>query len=314
MREAVRSSARWLVFPLILGGTIAAAIYLLPVLGTPITLLLTQGTAVIAIIVGEHVLPFRRRWNRSHGDLGTDVLHAIVSGVGTTQVVRPLVQAGGVVLAGALSRAIGLPWWPSDGPLVLQLGLALVVAELPQYWLHRWQHEHEWLWRFHAVHHSAPRLYWLNAARFHPLDLGLLYAVGYAPLVVLGCPETVILLFTLFDAVFGMLQHCNIDVRLGPLNRIFSMAEPHRWHHSRAIDEANTNYGSNLIVWDLLFGTFFLPRDRRPLAEIGIAALPGFPTRYGEQLAAPFRWRRVVRESAAPPARAPGADAELLVS
>ena len=32
-------------------------------------------------------------------------------------------------------------------------------------------HEVPWLWRFHATHHSAPRLYWLNAGRFHPLDL-----------------------------------------------------------------------------------------------------------------------------------------------
>ena len=27
------------------------------------------------------------------------------------------------------------------------------------------------MWRVHAAHHSAPRLYWLNATRFHPFDL-----------------------------------------------------------------------------------------------------------------------------------------------
>ena len=94
----------------------------------------------------------------------------------------------------------------------------------------------------------------------------------------------------MFDAVFGMLQHANIDVRLGPLNRIFSMAEPHRWHHSRTLAEANSNYGSNLIVWDLVFGTFFLPSDREAPREIGIADLPRFPTGYLAQLATPFRW------------------------
>jgi sterol desaturase/sphingolipid hydroxylase (fatty acid hydroxylase superfamily) len=293
--------AAWLVFPAILGGAIALAIALLPLLGPPMALLATQPFVVLAIVVCEHVFPFRRDWNRSHGDLGTDILHALVSGIGATQLLRPLVQAAGVVVAGALSRAIGLSLWPTDSHLLLQLALALVVAELPQYWLHRWQHEHDWLWRFHSVHHSAPRLYWLNAARFHPVDLGLLYAVGYLPLAVLGCPEAVIMLFTLFDATFGMLQHCNIDVRLGPLNRIFSMAEPHRWHHSRVLEEANSNYGSNLIVWDLAFGTFFLPGERRPPAEIGIAGLASFPTRYVEQLAAPFRWRRVAGQAALPP-------------
>jgi sterol desaturase/sphingolipid hydroxylase (fatty acid hydroxylase superfamily) len=193
--------------------------------------------------------------------------------------------------------------------LVAQLALALVVAELPQYWLHRWQHEREALWRFHAVHHSAPRLYWLNAARFHPVDLFLLYAVGYVPLVALGCPELVIALFLLFDAVFGMLQHSNIDVRLGPLNYVFSMAEPHRWHHSRVLDEANSNYGSNLIVWDLVFGTFFLPSDRQAPGNIGIGDLPRFPSAYPAQLAAPFRWQSVKRE-AGPPAAPPSSREE----
>jgi sterol desaturase/sphingolipid hydroxylase (fatty acid hydroxylase superfamily) len=202
------------------------------------------------------------------------------------------------VAAGALSRALGMTLWPTGWPYLVQLGLAFAIAEFPQYWVHRWQHEHDALWRFHATHHSAPRLYFLNAARFHPLDLGLLYFVGYLPLIALGCPEETIMLFALFDAVFGMLQHCNIDVRLGWGNRLFSMAEVHRWHHSRTVREANTNYGSNLMVWDLVFGTFFLPADREPPVAIGIADMPDFPTTYLAQLASPFRWRRLARTPA----------------
>lgn len=294
------SSAQWLAFPLILAGALAAAIGLEPRLGAPAALVAAEIAGVLAIVYCERRWPYLPQWSRSHGDVRTDFLHALVSGIGTTQLARLLVQAGGVALAGALSRAFGAQLWPTNWPLLGQLTLALLVAEFGQYWLHRWQHEHDALWRFHAVHHSAPRLYWLNAGRFHPVDLGLLYVFGYLPLVALGCPELVIMLFTVFDAVFGMLQHCNIDVRLGPLNRIFSMAEPHRWHHSRTLAEANTNYGSNLIVWDHVFGTFFLPRDRRPPSAIGIANMPAFPPAYLAQLAAPFRWRRVKREAAEP--------------
>jgi ornithine lipid hydroxylase len=296
-----RHWARWLPFPLILGGSITVAIWLAPRIGAPAALVGAEIAGVLAIAWSERRLPFRPQWNRSHGDIGTDLMHAFVSGIGTTQLASTAVQAGGIVVAGALSRTVGAPLWPVEWPLLGQLALALLIAEFGQYWLHRWQHERDMLWRFHAVHHSAPRLYWLNAARFHPVDLGLLYVFGYLPLVALGCPETVIMLFAVFDAVFGMLQHCNIDVRLGPLNWIFSMAEPHRWHHSRTIDEANTNYGSNLIVWDHVFGTFFLPRDRQPPAGIGIANMPAFPGAYWAQLAAPFRWQSV-KEAAAEPA------------
>jgi len=289
----VRTIASRLIFPLVLFGSLALAIAWMPSMGIFRAVLAVQILAIVVIVVLERVFPYRGEWNRSHGDFGVDAIHAVVSGIGTTQLARPLIQLAGAGLAATLSNALGMTLWPTGLPLLLQLAIALVIAEFPQYWLHRWQHEHDALWRFHAVHHSAPRLYWLNAARFHPLDLGLLYVVGYVPLVVLGCPPEVVLLFGLFDAVFGMLQHCNIDVRLGPLNRIFSMAEPHRWHHSRTLVEANTNYGSNLIIWDLVFGTFFLPADREPPANIGIAELPDFPTTYLAQIAAPFRWRRI---------------------
>ena len=188
-----RSNAQWLAFPLILGGALAVAIALDPLIGAPAALGAAEIAGVLAIVWGEWRWPYLSQWSRSHGDVRTDFLHALGSGIGTTQLVRVLVQAGGVALAGALSRAFGAHLWPATWPLLGQLALALVIAEFGQYWLHRWQHERDALWRFHAVHHSAPRLYWLNAARFHPVDLGLLYIFGYLPLVALGCPETVIM-------------------------------------------------------------------------------------------------------------------------
>lgn len=279
-----------LLFVLILAGALCGAWALVPALGLVGALIAAELAAALAILLAERRWPFRRAWLRSHGDVGTDLAHVLVSGLGMTQLMRVLVQAGGVALAAWLTTALGSPLWPASWPLPAQLALALVVAELPQYWLHRWQHEHDWLWRFHAVHHSAPRLYWLNAARFHPVDIGLLYLLGYLPLIALGAPPPVIMLFTLFDAVFGMLQHANLDYRLGPLNRVLSAAEPHRWHHSRTLAEANTNYGSNLMVWDLAFGTYFLPRRRQPPVDIGLADLPAFPQTWAAQLAAPLRW------------------------
>jgi sterol desaturase/sphingolipid hydroxylase (fatty acid hydroxylase superfamily) len=124
--------------------------------------------------------------------------------------------------------------------------------------------------------HSAPRLYWLNAARFHPIDIALLYIVGYVPLVGLGCPEAGnhalrVIRCRLRDAAAQ-------QYRCAPRTAhwIFSMAEPHRWHHSRTLEEANTNYGSNLMIWDVAFGTFFLPGEREPPQNIGIANMPDF--------------------------------------
>ena len=84
---------------------------------------------------------------------------------------------------------------------------------------------------------------------------------------------------------------------IGPLNWIFSITELHRWHHLKHGHGANHNYGVNLIVWDVIFGTRWLPDDRDPPEAIGIEALPAFPMGYWANLASPFRSQSVVSES-----------------
>lgn len=306
MSHAVASR---LIFPAIVGGTIAVAIVAAPLVGPPLAFVAAKLAAVAAIAIAERRLPHRLAWNHPHGDLATDVAHGAISGVVVTALLRLVVQAGGIALAGALSRQFGAALWPTQWPLVIQLALAGVVSEFFQYWGHRLQHEHLLLWRPHAVHHSAPRLYWLNSTRSHPLDLGLIYIVGYIPLIALGASEAVIMLFTLFDPLLGMLQHANIAMRLGPLNYVFSAAETHRWHHSREAAEAKSNYGSILMVWDVVFGTYYLPGGRAP-AAVGLGGMPDFPQTFLGQMAAPFRWRRLTpapvaerSTASAPPSR-----------
>ena len=75
-----------------------------------------------------------------------------------------------------------------------------------------------------------------------------------------------LLLYTVWVSVHGLFQHCNVRLRLGPLNYIFSMCELHRWHHSLKLEEANSNYGNNILFWDLVFdtnlkGPFFLAQS-----------------------------------------------------
>jgi sterol desaturase/sphingolipid hydroxylase (fatty acid hydroxylase superfamily) len=209
---------------------------------------------------------------------------------------RSLVAGFGVFVAGWLGARFGLSLWPHGWPLVAQLLLAWVVVEFFAYWPHRWLHEVPWLWRLHATHHSAERLYWLNATRAHPLEHVFRSAFGLLPLALAGAGPELLVLSVLSDAVIGFFQHANVDIRLGPLDYVFSAAPVHRWHHSRVREEADRNFGDSFIFWDLVFGTYYHPKDRE-VGTIGIAGLDAFPRRFLAQLASPFRWREIVRES-----------------
>ena len=167
----------------------------------------------------------------------------------------------------------------------------LVLGDLCYYWFHRLSHENGLVWRVHAAHHSAPRLYWLNATRFHPLDLFALITCQTAPLILLGAGPPTLLAYGLFTGAYGQLQHCNVAVRTGPLRFLFATPEIHRWHHSTDPREGNNNYGAVLSTWDLLFGTFFYPGDRAFTGPVGLHDLPNFPRGYLGQLLSPIRWR-----------------------
>jgi sterol desaturase/sphingolipid hydroxylase (fatty acid hydroxylase superfamily) len=286
-------------FPVVMTGGVAFAIALMQSGVDPLfALIAAQIPSVATVIVLERLVPYHEEWNRSHGDLLVDAKHIVTITV-FNAAIDPLLRGAGLLVAAWISLQFSLTLWPESWPLLVQLALALVFVELWQYWVHRWQHEVPFLWRFHALHHSAPRLYWLNAARFHPLDLafnGIGVSVGLAAL---GAGVPVLALWLLVSAVHGIFQHANIPVRIGPLNWIFSMAELHRWHHSRRVRESNTNYGQTLSIWDTVFGTRYLPKDREPPRDIGLTGLDAYPMTWWAQEIAPLRWAEIEEASAA---------------
>jgi len=284
-----------LTLPAMLTASLAGAVSLMSHgVGAAAATGLCIAASYVPIALLERLVPYDREWSHSKGDLGLDVAWFTTNSILNRLLEPPILAA--MVLGGAwLGAFVGTGLWPVNLPLLAQLVLALVIAEWVEYWVHRLMHENELLWRFHALHHSAPRLYWLNAVRFHPVDTLALGIGKLVPLALLGAPASVLGLVNVFSAVHGSVKHANIPARIGPLNWVFSMAELHRWHHSPLREEANHNYGGNLILWDVVFGTRFLPADRRPPSEVGLAPAPDYPRypmNYFGQLLAPLRWKR----------------------
>lgn len=270
---------------------LATALGLPPAANPPLLLLLGIFSFYPTVAILELLSPYRAEWNRDHGDTRTDALYLLLSGPSASLLFEATLRGAAVGAAAWLTTRLGFSLWPAGWPAVAQLFLAIFVAEFGHYWFHRVSHENAWVWRLHATHHSAPRLYWLNATRFHPLDLFGLLACQTVPLILVGATPRALLMYSLFAAVYGQLQHANVRLRTGPLDWLFATPGLHRFHHSTDPRIGNANYGAILIGWDLAFRSFLRPGAGAFTGPVGIAAMPHFPRGWLAQLASPFRWR-----------------------
>ena len=205
--------AQWSVFPAFLFAT-PLAIYLMLQAGYSVVV----ATYLVIVAVGilfhlfEHLMPYRRHWNQTQGDLANDVVSGTVAYIIMPVFLKPLYIA---LLAGAtawLAAQAGGSLWPSDWPLAAQLVLMLLLGDAGRYWSHRLAHELPLLWRFHAVHHSATRLWWWNATRQHPVDKVWFTFTEMLFPVLLGANGEVLALYLGVTAVCGFSQHCNPKV------------------------------------------------------------------------------------------------------
>jgi sterol desaturase/sphingolipid hydroxylase (fatty acid hydroxylase superfamily) len=158
-------------------------------------------------------------------------------------------------------------------PLGVRFPASLIVGEIGYYWGHRWSHEIPFLWRFHAVHHSAEELDWLVNTRAHPVDLVFTRLCGFVPMYVLGLVrpgggslDVVTSLVILTGTMWGFFIHSNLRWRFGPLEWLFSTPAFHHWHHTSEAP-LNRNFAPMLPWVDRIFGTYYQPAE--------------WPSRYG---------------------------------
>jgi sterol desaturase/sphingolipid hydroxylase (fatty acid hydroxylase superfamily) len=156
--------------------------------------------------------------------------------------------------------------WVSRQPLVLQALELIVLGDFLGYWSHRAFHTFSRLWRIHAVHHSSTEVDWLSSVRVHPLNDALQNVVVATPLFLIGFTPGVLAAYVPLLTLYAIALHANVSWTYGPLRYVVTSPTFHRWHHSSQPEAINKNFAGLLPLWDLIFGTLYLPKGLRPEA------------------------------------------------
>ena len=260
---------------------IAAAPLLLATAGTAVALAIQGGWnrelllagillfTLVYLIILERLIPLEPTWRVRREDAWPDLAH-----LGLVNAFSGVGAVAALAIAVRIHEAADLEstFW-RDVPIAVQAVVAMIVGEFLPYWYHRLSHgNRRFLWRVHAIHHITPRLNCLKGSWMHPLNTFLNAFTKLLPVLVLGFSEDTLVVVSVFSLVIGYLSHANVDARTGFLDYLIATPHIHHFHHSVRPEEAH-NYGTNVMLWDLLFGTWF--NAHRRVGEVGVAASPG---------------------------------------
>lgn len=278
----MRSALKIAYAPAMLLGLNGAAVWIVSTGADRLWLLPLLLGGIATSFAVERLIPYESTWNQDRGDSGRDLIYAFAyeASVYLSVALVPLLTL--------LSPSNGL--WPANWPVWSQLLFAIIVADIGITLCHYASHRSDWLWRFHAPHHSVKRMYGFNGLIKHPVHQTLETVAGTTPLLLLGMPTDIGLLLGFAITIQLLLQHSNADMRIGPLRYILALAPLHRFHHQKWAGIGDVNFGLFTNFWDHLLGTAVYDPDKRfTSADLGIGKQPDFPVGYVGQLLAPFR-------------------------
>jgi len=240
-----------------------------------VTLAAKTGAFIALLIALEFLYPLDARWRMTlRTFFGRDIKYFLAGGLTGAATNYALAMAG-------ISLSIGHVGPITTWPVWLAAPLLIVAFDFLQYWQHRWSHEangtlKHFLWRTHAPHHLPEQVYVLMHPAGHPLNFFLLQGLLRLPLFyALGATPEAIFAASSIIGLQGLVSHCNVDLRAGWFNYLFTGTELHRYHHSGNPLEAK-NYAAALSLLDVVFGTLVYRPGTQPV-RLGVARPNDYP-------------------------------------
>lgn len=134
--------------------------------------------------------------------------------------------------------------------------LAFLAKDFAGYWTHRWEHEINFLWNRHIIHHSSEEFNLSCALRQSISEIFRFFTFLLLPAAILGIPVEVIAVIGPIQLFAQFWYHTRLIGKMGFLEHIIVTPSHHRVHHAMNKEYLDKNYSQVFIIWDKLFGTF----------------------------------------------------------
>ncbi len=249
-------------------------------LGYEATAWLILGVLQIVILLA--VIGPLQRWRpvdavTDRATIRTDVLYTLIHRLGLFRVVLfltldPLFDElfGAVRTAGYGTFHLDQLWPGVTDIALVSLLIYIVVFDFVGYWVHRGQHQLEWWWRLHSLHHAQRQMTMWSDNRNHLLDDVLVDVSVVLVAQLIGVAPGQFIAIVFVTQLSESFQHANLRLWFGTVGeRLWVSPRFHRLHHSIGLGHESGgkttlgghNFGVLLPWWDMLFGTAnFEPR------------------------------------------------------
>ena len=136
------------------------------------------------------------------------------------------------------------------------------VVDFCRYWAHRVSHEQRFWWATHVTHHSSEQYNFTVSFRLSWTQH--IKVIFFIPAALLGFDPFVFFICMQIGVLYQFWIHTElIDKMWAPIEFFFVTPSHHRVHHATEEKYLDKNYGSSLIIWDRMFGTFY-PEEETP--------------------------------------------------
>lgn len=181
----------------------------------------------------------------------------------------PIAALGGALIVNAAGG--GMITLPSRGlGYVASLVGVVIVLDLYKYWHHRLKHSIPFLWAMHSFHHSAEALTWATGARHYWLEAVIDAALLPIIPLLFHMPASMVWALGVINFFPDTCAHANVRFSLGRFVSWIGNPQWHRIHHSAQPEHFDKNFAGLLPLWDIVFGTAWIPRyDEYPATGLG---------------------------------------------